>query len=65
MSTQSLKTSTAGGLNRKLRFNSKMKKREIIEWLREAKTERQYTILTFDEVTYYELVPGMVVFGRR
>lgn len=27
-----------------------MKAREIIEWLREAKQERQYTILTFDEV---------------
>jgi hypothetical protein len=61
MSTQSLKTSTAGGLNRKLRFNSKMKKREIIEWLREAKTERQYTILTFDEVTFNSAIIAEVL----
>ncbi|KAL3941061.1 MAG: hypothetical protein SGBAC_004519 [Bacillariaceae sp.] len=50
MSTRSIQTSAYGGMNRKLRFNRKMKAREIIEWLREAKQERQYTILTFDEV---------------
>lgn len=62
MSTRSLRrASTAGGLNRKLRFNGKMKKREIIEWLREAKTERQYTVLTFDEVTFNSAIIAEVL----
>ena len=46
-----MKTSQTGGLARKLRFNSKMNKREIIEWLREAK-RGAYTVLTFDEVFF-------------
>ncbi|CAJ1961889.1 unnamed protein product [Cylindrotheca closterium] len=50
MSTRTIQTSAYGGMNRKLRFNGKMKSREIIEWLREAKQERYYTILKFDEV---------------
>jgi hypothetical protein len=51
MSSRSVKLFNSGGLARKLKLNGKMKKREIIEWLREAKNERSYTILTFDEVT--------------
>ena len=51
MSTRSMKTSQTGGLARKLRFNSKMNKREIIEWLKEAK-RGAYTVLTFDEVFF-------------
>lgn len=51
MSTRSLATFNAGGLRTKLKLNSKMSKREIIEWLREAQQQRAYTTLTFDEVT--------------
>ena len=51
MSTRSLSTFNAGGLRTKLKLNSKMSKREIIEWLREAQQQRAYTTLTFDEVT--------------
>eukprot|EP00980_Cylindrotheca_fusiformis_P028489 scaffold22604_cov130-Cylindrotheca_fusiformis.AAC.11 len=54
-------TTAAGGLNRKLRFNAKMKTREIIEWLREAKAERHYTILTFDEVTFNPAIVAEVL----
>lgn len=50
MSARSIQSCAYGGMNRKLRLNRKMKSREIIEWLREAKQDRQYTILTFDEV---------------
>src|SRR6056300_26772 len=50
MSAKSIQSAAYGGMNRKLRFNRKMKSQEIIEWLREAKQEQQYTILTFDEV---------------
>lgn len=50
MSTRTIQTAAYGGMNRKLRLSRKMKSREIIEWLREAKQDRQYTVLTFDEL---------------
>lgn len=50
-----------GGLARKLRFDSQMEQGEILEWIREAREEQQYSILTFDEVTFDENIVASVI----
>ncbi len=52
---------SSGGLNRKLQFYGNMEESEILELLQEAKEAPQYTILTFDKVSFDVTITAAVV----
>ena len=57
----SRRLSLSGGLNSKLRCDGNMEESEILELLREAKEAPQYTILTFDKVTFDATITAAIV----
>jgi hypothetical protein len=57
----SRKLSENGGVYRHVKLDGDMEKSEILDLLRKAKDNQQYTMLTFDEVTFDATIAAAVV----